>query len=107
MQLANKEVHLLLADNGVTANQTLKVTFEVDFPDNKYPWESIALVTTTQPEAPIFFYMANYTPPNDFFVFGNFSYGELSDGMIAGGVCNNIVANAWCVDYTTIQNNST
>lgn len=97
-----------ITDNGLSSNQTMKILYEIDFPSDKFLWNEVGLASTDITGAPLFFSMANYSDVGgDFFAFGNFSLGELSSSMIDAGICDNIVANAWCVDYSTLQDNTT
>jgi len=109
MQLAKEEVHILITDSGITSNQTMKATYEVDFPDDTYTWSSVVLYSTKLQQQgldPVFFYIANFTTPT-FFVNGNWSFSELSNALVAANICPNPFGGAFCTDYISLQDNST
>ena len=95
-----------MTENGVTANQALKASWTMDVFSNKATFETIELVTTKLAGDPSFLTVYKFVSP-EFYYYGNFSKGELSDGMVASGICPNVVANTWCVDNTPLQDGST
>ena len=107
MQLAKQEVHLVMNDNGITSNNTIKFTYSVDLPSETYQWESVALINTQRPGAPPYFYVANYTAPPSFFAYVNYSFGEVSDGLVGASLCPDPFAGAFCTNYVSMQDNTT
>ena len=107
-QTAKETFHFLMTDQGLSGNQTLKVSWTFDVPSSKYEFTTLDMVTTKLPGDPVFLNLYNFTY-YDFYYFGNFSHGELSDGMVWSGVCppSGVVAETWCVDYTPLEDNST
>lgn len=99
---------MVMTDNGITSNQTLKITYEVDFPSEKFVWQEVGLANTkllTGTGNPLFFSLVNFTEPT-FFVNGNYSFGELPSSLVDAGLCPDAVANAFCTNLTAITDNS-